>query len=81
MFDVSGVFYKGFLVTWKRYEINTQKRNGVGHYAPLFLMFIDFVFILTKECACGCFKPTYGVSSTAVVGTIPALESGTRTVL
>lgn len=81
MFDVSRIFRKGFSVIEDMVYNKHIKRNRVGHYAPLFLMFIDFVFIVTKECVN--FKPTYGVSSssTSVVGTIPALESGTRTVL
>lgn len=79
MFDVSRIFRKGFSVIEDMVYNKHIKRNRVGHYAPLYLMFIDLVFIVTKECVN--FKPTYGVSSTSVVGTIPALESGTRTVL
>ena len=79
MFDVSRIFRKGFSVIEDMVYNKHIKRNRVGRNAPLFLMFIDLVFIVTKECVN--FKPNYGVSSTSVVGTIPALESGTRTVL
>lgn len=79
MFDVSRIFRKGFSVIEDMVYNKHIKRNRVGRNAPLYLMFIDLVFIVTKECVN--FKPTYGVSPTSVVGTIPALESGTRTVL